>query len=105
MIVIMVMLMLFLRVREVGGLVTAELSSCVGAIERRTRASLMSVVHDETRLQVQCTKRSLFYIQLTCLAQNPMTATPEGVHVAFGLLCGLEFGVLTNKLDFNFGRT
>ena len=64
----------------------------------------MYVVHDETRLQVQCTKRSLFYIQLTCLAQNPMTPTPEGVHVAFGLLCGLEFSVLTNKLDFNFGR-
>ena len=104
MIVIMIMIVLFLGFGEVGGSVTAELSSCVGAIERRTMASSISVVHDETRLQVQCTKRSLFYIQLTCLAQNPMTPTPEGVHVAFGLLCGLEFSVLTNKLDFNFGR-
>ena len=35
---------------------------------------------------------------------GPESNDPDPGGFAFGLLCGLEFSILTNKLDFNFGR-
>ena len=62
MIVIMIMLMLFLGAGEVGGSVTAELSSCVGAIEdaRWRRRCMLSTMKRGSRCNAQNDRFSTF---------------------------------------------